>query len=213
MSGNKYEKIFSEILNSKFWSAGETICGSGSKKENTHSVVSFLDEFIEEKKITSILDLGCGDLNWIGESIKNLKRYIGVDLGFEMLEKNGDNFPNFKFHKKDILSFMSEFNEKNGQIEVIICRDVLVHLDIEYVKSFLQEVSNSKALYFITTSFPESYTNSEIQSGQWRPIDITKEPFNFEYPYSRVSEEYSGWGEDKLYKDKSIYVFNLGENK
>lgn len=213
MNGDRYKQVFSNILVSKAWSSGETICGTGSKKENTSNIIKFLNKFIDENNVLSILDLGCGDLNWIGHTIETLQSYIGVDLGTQMLLENKEKFPNFVFQDQDILSFMKEYNKQGEKVEVIICRDVLVHLDNKYIGSLLEEISNSDALYFITTSFPISYTNAEIEPGEWRPIDITKEPFNFNFPFTEISEGYSGWGSKKSFKDKSIYVFNLGESK
>jgi len=63
------------------WKGGlpETECGSGSKLENTEIQRQWLPEMVEEFGITSIADIGAGDLNWI-KRIELGCDYQGYDL-------------------------------------------------------------------------------------------------------------------------------------
>jgi hypothetical protein len=49
------------------WKSGlpETLCGSGSRIENTEIIRGYLPQVVNDYDIESIADIGCGDRNWI----------------------------------------------------------------------------------------------------------------------------------------------------
>jgi len=67
-------------LSRKGWSGGnkETRCGWGSTLEATKPIRAALPGLLEKYKIKSILDIGCGDLNWIHDLINDI-HYTGID--------------------------------------------------------------------------------------------------------------------------------------
>ncbi|MBI4414995.1 MAG: SAM-dependent methyltransferase, partial [Candidatus Kerfeldbacteria bacterium] len=52
------QPIFEKIYKDKVWYKGS---GSGSLPENTTTYRDFLQKYIKQNNIKSILDLGCGD--------------------------------------------------------------------------------------------------------------------------------------------------------
>ena len=72
-----------------------------------------------------VLDVGCGS----GKLLKVLQEkkiyYLGIDPCAELLKQAGEQFPNFKFNKGDILN-LGAINELN--FDYIFCIAVLQHI-------------------------------------------------------------------------------------
>ena len=83
-----YKKIFTEIKNTNGWGGTESISGPGSNLNMTSSVRLNLNKIIEKYKIKSILDIPCGDFNWMREvDLSNLV-YYGADIVDSLIEEN-----------------------------------------------------------------------------------------------------------------------------
>jgi hypothetical protein len=69
-------------------------------------------------------------------------------------------------------------------VDLIICRDVMFHLDIELGLKLVNNVKNSGAKYFLSTSFPKIKENTSIKKYNdidcWGYYDINLdiEPFD-----------------------------------
>lgn len=57
-------------------------------------------------------------------------------------------------------------------------KEVLQHLSNEDVKKILERISTYKYVIIGTSIIKNGEYNIDIKPGQWRGIDITKEPFN-----------------------------------
>lgn len=65
------------------WRCGlpETVCGRGSKLENTQLIRDYISEVVETYDIQSIADIGCGDQNWIKHvPLPDWVEYRGYDI-------------------------------------------------------------------------------------------------------------------------------------
>ena len=59
---------------------------------------------------------------------------------------------------------------------------MLVHLDEQAIASMLSNVKTSGGTYITCTHFPNTTKNKSIQTGNWRPVNLTKAPFNLPQP-------------------------------
>jgi len=197
----RYEKsvkdnqiIFSEVYNKGLWGKdenGKGFSGSGSTLKTTMFYIIFLEQFIKCNQIKSVLDLGCGDwtfskhINW-----GNVK-YLGIDVVDHIIKKNKLNFSkkNIKFKLLDFLS------SDLPVYDLLICKDVLHHLDNNQIKLFLGKIHKFKYSLITNDVYITSNikVNSEIATGGYRPVDLTKKPFNikgkkiFEFPDKKVN--------------------------
>ena len=93
---NKDQK-FSYIYKSKYWKGiGDgSLSGAGSNENTTHNIKLELQNFFNQKKIQSILDIPCGDFNWMSSlDMKNID-YKGYDIVRSVIKEN-----NKKYKKK-----------------------------------------------------------------------------------------------------------------
>ena len=168
-----------EFVNMKIKDNNESLSGPGSHISNTKEVRKLIDYFIKDYKIKSILDLGCGDWNWFKLINMNDATYEGWDAHPLMIDNNNKKYGSDKvvFKLKDIVT------EDYPTVDLIICRDVLFHLDFKYSLKVINKIK-TKCKYFLSTSFNNCYENTNINKycniDNWGfyPINLNKEPFN-----------------------------------
>ena len=69
-SKSKFSKLtnqerFEMIYNDNFWESNESSSGIGSEIKNTKEVLRAIKLIIKQYKIRSIIDIPCGDFNWM----------------------------------------------------------------------------------------------------------------------------------------------------
>jgi SAM-dependent methyltransferase len=174
---------------------GETFVGWGSqtsfiKNKGTHE---FIKKVLNDLKIKSILDAGCGFFhNYMNLIDLSGISYVGVDIFKTAIEKNKKDFPQHSFKILDIVE------EKITKYDIIICRDVLFHLNNEDLKKVLLNFSESGSYYLLATYVPKA-TNMDKYSNQpnfhgYRPVDITTHPFLLNDPIDIHIEGYRNIG-------------------
>ena len=191
------EVRFTEIYRTNAWT-GKSRSGPGSDEENTRAVKKFLPEFIKQYDIKWMVDIPCGDYNWMSQ-IELGCDYIGCDIVRELVEANKKQYPNVCFEWGDLEH--SVFRK----IDLVFIRDGLVHLPTETIKKVFKNIASCK--YVMKTHFTGQRVYRDIQVGQWRPINWCLEPWNLEYPMCIYNEEYN----DNAWADKSMGVWECGK--
>jgi SAM-dependent methyltransferase len=197
------EKIFTDIYINQGWGGGETISGDGSTIENTIGIRDQLLKFFEYYSVRSIVDAPCGDYNWFGQSNIMLDNYIGLDIVEDLINKNSSTYgdENHKFYCKDICT------DDIPRVDLILCRDCLMHLSNRESLQAIRNFKRSGSKYLLITTNPNNPTNTNIQTGTFRHLNMTKQPFNFSAPISLVNERDTRFG--GMYSDKSLGLWLL----
>ena len=163
----------------------ESASGPGSTNLVASDTVELIKSTIEERGVKSILDLGCGDWNWM-QNLKPLFEgvtYEGWDAGQQIVSSNTEKYStaNISFHRKDIIS------EEYPKVDLIVCRDVLFHLPISDGLKVIENVKSSGAKYLISTSFIDMEENviektviNGVDGFNFYRINLLAEPFNLE---------------------------------
>ena len=175
--------IFTKIYDDNLWGNAESRSGPGSSLKQTFIVRKELINLIEERSINSLLDIPCGDFNWLSKENFSIK-YTGADIVSEIIKNN-----NLKYSSKNInfieLDIIYDFIPN---AYLILCRDLLVHFNNKQIQKSLRNIQKSKAKYLLVTTFPGIKENFNIITGEWRPIDLTQPPFNFPSPVKIIEE-------------------------
>lgn len=174
---DSHKDIFDRIYRFNVWGNGS---GSGSTYENCKTYVQYLENFLKYNEIKSVCDVGCGDwqfskhINW-----KNIE-YTGIDVSSVVLE-------NTKKHAKDNIKFI-ELNAVTDDLppaQLLIMKDVIQHWSnqdiIDFIPKFEQYEYCLITNGFLTTM--KDQINQDIHVGGFRPVDLTKEPFNVHGTY------------------------------
>ena len=207
-SKSKFSKLtnqerFEMIYNENFWESNESSSGIGSEIKNTKEVLKVIKLIIKEYKIKSIIDIPCGDFNWMSSLEMENIDYEGFDIVRSVIKENNIKFkkPNVNFYYSDII------NSELPKGDLMLVRDCLVHFSFEDIKKSIFRIKQSKSNYLLSTSFVNLKKNTDIYTGDWRPINLEKEPFNFPKPIITINEECDEM--DGIYSDKSICLWEI----
>ena len=178
--------VFADIHSKRIWEHSGTRSGDGSTLEATETLRRRLPEIIDKYEITSILDIPCGDFGWMRHVDIRGASYIGADIVPEIVETNTAHFADPGVRDFRILDICSD---PLPQVDMIFCRDCLVHLSNRRVSAALANIAASGAKYLMATTFTDRKRNFDIPTGAWRPINLEKPPFDLPSPVETINEE------------------------
>ncbi|MES2344639.1 MAG: class I SAM-dependent methyltransferase [Chlamydiota bacterium] len=176
----KIRRAFTNIYKTEYWKHGKDVggAGTGSTADVTEVYRNFLEKFMKENKISSVVDFGCGDwefsrlIDWKGID------YTGIDVVEHVIEKNSQEY------QTDHIHFMTVegIHEELPKADLIVCKDVLQHLTNEDIFLFLKKASKFKHC-LITNDFYSPFTivpiNADLEKrGYCKELDLTQPPFN-----------------------------------
>jgi SAM-dependent methyltransferase len=167
------KEIFEKIYFENQWKDSYgTSSGPGSAIECSYQYLLFLNQFIQENSIKSILDLGCGDFNLMKHFNLNDIDYLGIDLVTNVINNNNKYHSkyNIKFEQNDIIEYKSD-----KSFDLVIVKDVLQHLSNNNIKKIVNNINYSKRIILIN-DFTD--TNVDSINGGYRPLNLNKSPFN-----------------------------------
>ena len=168
---HREEYIFSDIYRTDFWTQGS---GPGSTKENTVEYRKILQEYFNDPKYQTYVDLGCGD--WQIMRLINIpedKMYKGYDIVQTVINDNKRDFA------KDNVTFYHITKIDNiDPGDLLIIKDVLMHWPSDRIQYLIDAILPKFKYALITDGDDKNLLNTDIDFGQWRPVDLTMSPFN-----------------------------------
>lgn len=198
------EEVFTEKYLNNSWGGTESVSGSGSDLVQTEAVIKELSNLFRDLKVGTVLDVACGDFYWMNHVDLDGIKYTGVDIVKDMILQNKAKYKkeNIKFECLDLIK------DELPKADIVICRDVLVHLSYDNIFSALKNICRSKSAYFLATNFM-THKNNNISTGNWRPLNLKEPPFKFPEPLKVISE---GCTEDNgMYADKSLALWRVSD--
>lgn len=167
------EIVFTKIYTNKMWGPFH---GDGSTPQNTKLYRQFLQDFMKEHEIHSVVDVGCG--NWLFSQLMDWSNidYTGYDIVKEIIDENQAKFstPSIKFiHGNAILIDLPK-------ADLLICKDVLQHLPNEDILKMIAQFTKFKHCLIVNDVNPNTLkgSNSYINLGEYRHPDLADPPFN-----------------------------------
>jgi hypothetical protein len=178
MAPSRTEKTFTRIYAKKGWDDGESRSGPGSGVARTAALRPRITKLLLDLGIGSILDLPCGDFNWMRLTELPGIQYTGADIVAPLIQQNNLLYagPGRRFLHLDMLT------DPIPRSELILCRDGLVHLSFFDIAQALRSFNESGATYFLTTTFKAQVRNRDIGTGGWRRLNFELAPFCFPPP-------------------------------
>ena len=168
------------------WACEESRSGFGSTLASADGVRRELPALLDDLGVQSMLDIPCGDLHWLKSLDLKLRQYIGADVVEPLIQERirCDGSPNRRFMRLDLT------RDNLPRVDLILCRDCLVHLDYDHIRLALRQIKRSGSNYLLTTTFCNRLENRNIMTGDWRPLNLRLAPFNLPPP-SRIIHETS----------------------
>jgi SAM-dependent methyltransferase len=203
--------LFTNYYLNNSWQGEQSRSGPGSDYEQTKYLVPELQLLLKSLNIKSILDVPCGDFNWMKEVDLSGIKYIGGDIVEPMIRKNIKKYKqkNINFEIIDII------NDDLPLVDMIMVRDCFVHLPNSDIFKSIENIRSSGSKYLLTTHFSwrSENNNKNINAGAWRRLNLQQPPFNFPNPeYLIIEGNVQSNDRDKtvsLWKVKDIPGYNI----
>ena len=145
--------IFDYIYRNRLWGTADRPFCSGAGTVTRDVSVPYVDairRLIQERRVGSILDLGCGDF-WVGRPISaSVEKYTGVDVAPSLVKWLKENFEvpgKVDFIEADIAT------DQLPSADLVLVRQVLQHLSNKDIEMFLQH-SPARGLMAVTEHQP-----------------------------------------------------------
>jgi SAM-dependent methyltransferase len=182
--------IFEGIYKGHTWGGSTSRSGPGSDPSATRKFRRFLERFLRDRNVKSVVDLGCGDwtstrlINWSGVD------YLGVDIVPDLVERNRKEFgrPGVRFAVSNFV------DEALPPADLAICKEVLQHLPQGDVEKVLAKLSAYRMAILVNDDRweyigglrtlwrprPLAEANVDIDPGGYRPLRLRESPFNID---------------------------------
>lgn len=195
---------FSKIYENGVWLNGRdsgSLSGSGSEVANTSKIREELPKIIMQLEVKSLLDIGCGDWNWM-QHIELPCKYTGVDLVPSVIQRNTIKFGSSsrKFMVLDAVE------EPLPDCDAILCREVIFHLSFSDGLNLIKNAIQSHARYLLATSDLDTDMNIDIRTGDFRFLNLERSPFFFPTPIMRILD-------NNLSKERRVCVWRMDDLK
>jgi len=174
------KKRFEKIYDAKIWMNqpnARTLSGNGSELENTVNLRIELPKIVLQFGITNLLDVGCGDWNWMSR-VELPCNYIGIDIVESVIQRNSKVYggPNKSFLVLDAVV------DPLPACDAVLLREVVFHLSYSDIDRMIKNIFKTNATYILITSDSEVRINSDIRSGDFRMLNLEIMPFCFPKP-------------------------------
>ena len=194
--------VFENIYNKSRWGNKETKSGTGSTLASTQKIIDTLPHILHKYAIKAMLDIPCGDFNWMKEVNIGTAQYTGADIVPAIINEN-----NRKYSSPARTFIVADLAEDHlPKVDLIFCRDCLVHLSYNDIHKALQNIHHSGATYLLATTF-SSHNNIDIITGNWRPINLQAPPFNLPSPIEIINEDCTE--SEGKYTDKALALWHV----
>ena len=198
------EAIFTSIYNNHRWGDNESVSGTGSKIEQTKAIAAFMPRLFRKYNIRNVLDIPCGDFNWMQHVDLSAINYVGADIVPALISKNTRSYAaqHVNFFLADIIT------DKLPKVDLVFCRDCFVHFSDKHISAAIENIKKSGTELILTTTFPH-HSNFDIVTGNWRPLNLQTEPFCFPQPLELFNE---GFHPEKTgISDKSLALWRVSD--
>ena len=183
--GKRVPEIFREIYQKNKWGRGDKkfFSGIGSLPGNTDAYVTFVNHFIKDNGVRSIVDLGCGDFQVGQRIVTEGNKYIGCDVVPELVDYNSNQFgnENVSFRVCNII------DDALPDGDLCLIRQVFQHLSNDNINAVISKL-NQYRFILITDAQKrgtplenidiETYSGTRTEFGHG--LFLEKPPFNLD---------------------------------
>lgn len=170
---------FTAIYQGGGWDGGggETICGNSARKTSAKKTIRILQSLISELHIKTLLDIPCGDFNWMQYVNIPDVTYIGADIIPDLIARNNEFYrgANISFCLLDIRS------DCLPRSDLLLARDIFNHLCYDEIFASLSNIKLSGCRWFLAPTRLDA-CNVELDSSGFRPLNLLAPPISLPIP-------------------------------
>ncbi len=179
------QAVFSDIYENNLWGNSESLSGRGSTLERTAVIRRELPVLLAELGVKSILDVPCGDFNWMRQTDLGEVTYIGADVVPSLITRNRRLYAG----KGRTFLTLDITGDLLPAADVILCRDCFIHFSFRDIRAALRNFKQSNARFLLVTTNTRVSEHRDIITGQGRNVNLLLPPFNFPEPLKLIVED------------------------
>jgi hypothetical protein len=203
--GRPPAEIFTYIFRTNLWGSEQTESGVGAEAAATATLRAQLPPLLRRYGVRTLLDAPCGDFGWLSRVDLHRVDYTGVDIVAELVNRDAERYgkDTRRFLHRDLIT------DDLPRADLVLCRDCLVHLSYPQIFATFGNLRRSRSKYLLTTTFVELDANADVDTGDWRPINLCLPPFGLPEPLALIVE---GCTEiDGAYADKALGLWKVDD--
>jgi len=152
-SGRATREIFREIYDQNRWGgeAGTLNSGTGSTEEHGRRYATAIRQFVRERGVRRIVDLGCGDFRVGSQLLDAGTEYVGVDIVEDVVQRNQQAYGNDRVR----FTCLDVVEDRLPAGDLCLIRQVLQHLSNEQIGRVLRNVEQFRYV-LVTEHYPAS---------------------------------------------------------
>lgn len=196
------KKIYTDIFKLNYWNSQESVSGAGSELGNMQNVIKELPVLFNKFGIKTVLDIPCGDFNWMKCVVNPRITYLGADIVDEIVE---DNIIHHSIKDKVEFKVLDIIVDDLPKVDLVIVKDCFIHFSLEDIKLALLNIKKSGSKYILITNGTDRVTKNDdiITGGGYRGLNFSLEPFNLIQPIYEIDtlvcdSKLSLWELDKI---------------
>ena len=187
LNGSALEDRFAHIYKTRLWALGNPEVpgsGTGSTLTATASVRSELPGLLKSIGTRTLLDVGCGDYNWMRTVGLDGIDYVGVDIVPSLIDENQQKYGNAR------VAFVqaNAVSDPLPAADTVLIREVLFHLSFDDAMAVLRNILSEPRSHLLITTDSDIAFNLDIRSGDWRLLNLQAAPFKFPQPEHSIKE-------------------------
>jgi len=203
LKGKDTEQVFTDIFRDNAWGGTDSASGTGSDTDQTRIISHALPALFKELQIKTMLDIPCGDFHWMKNVDLSGMSYTGADIVEPLIKQNAERYgkEGVRFERLNLMQ------DPLPNVNLVFCRDCLVHLSFADILKALKNVCDSQSQYLLATTFTDRKRNVEIPTGRWRVLNMEIAPILLPKPIKLINEGCTERNGD--YKDKALGLWSI----
>ena len=141
-----------------------------------------LTALLARSGIRSLVEVACGHCYWLRGAEALLAHYTGIDVSEEVIAQNRRDFATQKWEFR----IADAVSDDLPAADAVLCRDYLEHLPTQDIVAVLARTQRSGARYLLATNHGGITDNCASDLGNWRPLNLTRAPFNLPAPVEQI---------------------------
>jgi hypothetical protein len=180
------EARFKQIYKTNYWANSESLSGEGSTLEATQRVREAIVDFVRTHGVASMLDVPCGDFNWMKEVHLGIP-YTGGDIVDDLVFRNRQKYA----ADQRAFEVIDLTKGPLPQCDLVFSRDCLNHLSFQDIRRAIQNICSTDARFLAVTQFPGQSVNRDQESGfTYRELNYHLAPFHWPEPVMQYDEQF-----------------------
>jgi len=171
--------------------------GPGASLALTEHLRTELPKLLRRYAITSLLDVACGDLNWMRHvDLSMIANYFGWDIDEELIIRAQTRAAEMVGHPHTWFEVRNVAETSFPNVDCILARHILIHFPNDYITAILDRIRDGHATYLLASNFPDA-TNDFVYDPTryaWmgymeRPVNLELPPFNLKPAVAAITEQ------------------------